>query len=588
MHQPRRGQSGYGGEPDERDLRAPEVMQADVAEHVSNARMDSPRRIAERCRGHSDSDISCRWCASIPTFLCFDMTTASATNALRGIATLVAVDMRSPTPLYRQIYESCRARILSSELRVGQRLPSSRELARQLGVSRLPVLNAYAQLLAEGYFETRAGNGTFVARSLPVSVRSDIKSGSSGARTPQRPISIRASAIPRYEAPSWADRLGPFQIGQPALQEFPLALWSKVASRCARRLTRGALRYGSPMGLDELRQVVAAYLRTSRGVRCTAEQVMIVSGSQQALDLATRVVLNPGDPVWIEEPGYWLARHVLQGAGVRLVPVPVDVNGLTVDRGVELCRHARAAFVAPSHQFPLGVTMSATRRLQLLDWAQRAGAWIVEDDYDSEYRYDRMPIASLQGLDENARVIYVGTFSKVLFPALRLGYLVIPGDLVERFAAVRQSTDLGVPYETQHTVAEFMRAGHFARHIRRMRAIYADRRRVLVDAIEAELSGSCTVVGADAGLHLSLLMRRPVSDREVAAAALQRKLLLLPLSQSYCGNLSRSGFVLGFGNSPAARIPDAVRLLKASLHETGAFSPSRSSARPSHHARRES
>ncbi|HJZ75372.1 MAG TPA: PLP-dependent aminotransferase family protein [Vicinamibacterales bacterium] len=503
------------------------------------------------------------------------MTTLSAAkDVLRGVATLVAVDTRAATPIYSQIYQSFRARILSAELRAGQLIPSSRELARYLRVSRFPVLNAYAQLIAEGYFEARVGTGTFVARSLPVTVRADTATRATDTPSPLRSISVRTAALPRYAVPYWVNHAGPFQLGQPALDEFPLKIWAALTSRCARRLDCTALRYGNPFGLDDLREVIAAYLRTSRGVRCAAEQVMIVSGSQQALDIATRVLLNPRDRVWIEEPGYWLVRHVLDGAGCRAVPVPVDAEGLDVEQGIDRCRQARAAFVAPSHQYPLGVTMSATRRLQLLDWAHSAGAWIIEDDYDSEYRYDRMPIGSLQGLDADARVIYIGTFSKVLFPALRIGYIVIPVDLVERFAVVRRSIDMCAPYENQRVVADFIRGGHFARHIRRMRGIYADRCRTLIDAIREQLPG-CSIAGAEAGLHVALLLSHDAADREIAAAALQRGVLLAPLSPSYAGTTRRSGFVLGFGTSAAAEIAPAVRVVKQCLSAARALEGTR-------------
>jgi GntR family transcriptional regulator/MocR family aminotransferase len=496
------------------------------------------------------------------------MTTLSSMKSpLRGISTLVAVDKESTTPLYRQIYDSYRARILTSELLGGQLVPSTRELARELGVSRLPVLNAYAQLLAEGYFEARVGTGTFVARSLPQTLSSDVRTAVGHIDRRERPISALALALPPYEEPYWANRLGPFHVGQPALDEFPVRLWSRVVSRCSRNLKVRALRYGSPMGLGELRQVIANYLRTSRGVRCEAAQIMIVNGSQQALDISTRVLLNAGARVWVEDPGYWLVHHVLKGAGCRAVPVPVDTDGLSVAEGIRLCRNGRAAFVAPSHQFPLGVTMSATRRLQLLDWAQRVGAWIIEDDYDSEYRYDSMPIASLQGLDDNARVIYIGTFSKVLFPALRLGYLVIPADLVERFAALRQSVDLCPPHENQVALAEFIRGGHFSRHVRQMRMIYAERRRILVREIERVFADDCTVVGANAGMHLTVLMRGTIKDHEVAARALRRKLLVSPLSIAYLGDTPQQGFVLGFGNTQAGQIREGVRLLKECLRK---------------------
>jgi len=304
---------------------------------------------------------------------------------LRGVAPVVAVDRRLSEPLHRQIYEAFRARVVRGDLRAGQLVPSTRELARELRVSRLPVLDAYAQLLAEGYFETRVGSGTFIAASLPG--RAELFLPPAG----ERRISALAAALPHYE-PSPAT-LGPFQVGQPDLHSFPMEIWSKLLMRHARRVRVKGLQYGDPMGLPELREVLAHYLRTARAVRCDPRQIMIVSGSQQALDLASRVLLNRGASAWVEEPGYWLVHQVLKASGCRAIPVPVDDEGLNVDTGIRRKRKARAAFVAPSHQYPLGVTMSATRRLQLLEWAQRESAWIIEDDYDSEYRYDSMPIA---------------------------------------------------------------------------------------------------------------------------------------------------------------------------------------------------
>ncbi|PZR79322.1 MAG: hypothetical protein DLM52_01250 [Chthoniobacterales bacterium] len=306
---------------------------------------------------------------------------------LRGITGLISVDRRAAKPLQRQIYDSFRGRILGGELRADELAPSSRSLARELRVSRLPVLNAYAQLLAEGYFESRVGSGTFVARSLPIHSPAHAPHPRS-AHEPPRLISSRAEAMPRYENASWAGNLGPFQVGQPDIYSFPMDVWSKLIAGYSRRVQAKGLQYGDAMGLRELRETIAVYLRTARGVRCEARQVMIVSGSQQAIDLTTRVLLDPGAAVWVEEPGYWLVHHALKAAGCRPVPVPVDAKGLDVAAGIKLSRKARAAFVAPSHQYPLGVTMSATRRLQLLEWARRVGAWVVEDDYDSEYRYD--------------------------------------------------------------------------------------------------------------------------------------------------------------------------------------------------------
>jgi GntR family transcriptional regulator/MocR family aminotransferase len=297
-------------------------------------------------------------------------------------------------------------------------------------------------------------------------------------------------------------------------------------------------------------------------LRCNTEQIMIVSGSQQALEITARVLLDPGDRVWVEEPSYRLARAVFVLAGCRIVPVPVDEEGLDVAAGVKLSRKARAAFVTPSHQFPLGVSMSASRRFQLLEWAQDKRSWIIEDDYDSEYRYDSLPIASLQGLDLNARVIYIGTFSKVLFPALRLGYIVIPLDLVDRFISVRRAMDICPPHFYQEVVTDFMSEGHFARHIRRMRILYRDRRSALVDSIHQELGHRVELLGGEAGMHVSVTLPDGSRDREISERASRQKFWLWPLSPSYAGEASRSGFILGFGSTALEEIPLAVRRLK--------------------------
>lgn len=488
------------------------------------------------------------------------MTTANTgTGALRGIPWLIRVERKSPKPLHQQIYDSYRTKITRGELHGGQPVPSTRELARELRISRQPVLNAYSQLVAEGHFETRIGSGTVVATTMPPQARTDGKSGVTAGR---RSISIRAQALPKFERPSWAGHLGPFQLGQPELKTFPIGIWSRLLSRYSRELRAAALQYGNPFGLDELREMLATYLRTSRGVHCRPEQIMIVSGSQQALDIATRVLLDPGASAWVEEPGYWLVHRVLASVGCKPIAVPVDSEGMNIAEGMKLESKARAAFVTPSHQYPLGVTMSATRRFQLLEWADKTGAWIIEDDYDSEYRYDSMPIASLQGLDVSGRVIYTGTLSKVLFPALRLGYIVIPVDLVERFAAVRQAMDICPNHASQAVLANFIKEGHFTRHIRRMRKVYEDRRRVLVAELERQLGLSYEIVGTAAGMHLTLLLGDQVRDTQIADAAVQRKLWISALSLSYVGPFPRQGLVLGFGNTPSTQIPAAVRMLK--------------------------
>ena len=442
-----------------------------------------------------------------------------------GVSPVLAIDRKEAKPLHKQIYDGYRTAIAVRSLRAGQQIPSTRDLSRELKISRIPVLTAYAQLLAEGYFETRVGAGTFVCSSLPDQATRRETNGSGRAavqaKSGLRRVSKRAQLMRKHEIEPWYRGQGAFGLGQPAYDEFPTQIWSSLVTRHSRVKGAASLHYGGPMGYEPLREAICVYLRTARAVKCDPSQVMIVSGSQQALEISSRVVLDPGDAAWIEEPGYWLTRSVLNGAGAKMVPVPVDEEGLNVATGVRMRRKARAAFVTPSHQYPLGVTMSASRRMHLLDWAQQAGAWIIEDDYDSEYRFENMPIASLQGLDSHARVIYIGTFSKTLFPSLRLGYLVLPADLVERFVAVRHALDVTSPYLQQAVLNDFMREGHFARHIRKMRALYHARRTALVESLEREFNGELEIWGAQAGMHLvaELPENREWDDVAIATAA---------------------------------------------------------------------
>lgn len=315
-----------------------------------------------------------------------------------GVSPVIALDRRSSQPLHRQLYEGFCTAILGRHLRPGQRVPSSRALPLELRVSRISVLNAYAQLLAEGYFQAREGSGTFVSRSLPDQWMSAERGDnvSPTFRSVPRLVSRRSVLLPPYKPAPRANKWGAFIVGQLAFEHFPFQVWSSLLNRHVRNIRVNSLHYGDPMGSDSFRATIADYLRTARAVKCDASQIIILNGTQQALELCARVLLDPGDRVWIEDPGYRLARHVFVMAGCRLVPVSVDEEGLNVAEGIRLSGKARAAFVTPSHQFPLGVTMSVSRRLQLLDWAQRSGAWIIEDDYDNEYRYESMPIASLQ------------------------------------------------------------------------------------------------------------------------------------------------------------------------------------------------
>lgn len=489
-----------------------------------------------------------------------------------AVPPLIALDRTSLKPFHRQIYDAFRTMILQHRLQAGQQIPSTRVLAGELGISRIPVLSAYAQLLAEGYFESRKGAGTFVASSLPdqpVNGNAGERSGSGDLG----PIVVSqvSQSLPTG-TPPWSLGAGAFSVGQLAYDHFPFRAWSEIVTRRVRKVRANSMNYGDPMGLREFREVISSYLRTSRAADCEASQIMVVNGSQHALDLSARVLLDPGTPVWIEDPSYGLMRRALALSGCRLVPVPIDQEGLDVAAGIRLCPHARAAYVTPSHQYPLGATMSAARRLQLLDWAHNSGSWIVEDDYDSEYRYESMPIASLQGLDRGSRVIYIGTFSKTLFPSLRLGYMVIPPSLVDRFKAVRRASDLCPPQLYQEALADFITEGHFARHVRKTKLIYGERRSALVEALRKEFGREFEVLGAEAGMHLVVTLPPGIDDQEVSIRAAREGLWLWPLSTAYIGSDVRQGFVLGFASTQAADMPRQVRRLRACISLEGVTS----------------
>ncbi len=480
---------------------------------------------------------------------------------------VIAMDRRSTRPLHVQIYRALRDAITRGSLRAGQRVPSSRAMSAELNVSRITILNAFAQLLAEGYFETRKGAGTFVSRALPEQL---LQCKQPMAARPQkasgpRAIARRALLCPVEPAPPWVAGLGAFAVHQPAFDEFPFAVWSRLVTYHSKGPSARAIHCIDPMGSRRFREAICGYLRTARAVQVEPEQVMVVSGSQQALHLTASVLLDPGDAVWMEEPGYRLARNVFAAAACRPVAIPVDEEGLNVAAGMRRCAHARAAYVTPSHQYPLGSTMSARRRVQLLNWAQSHGAWVIEDDYDSEYRFASAPIASLQGLDTNSRVIYIGTFSKVLFASLRLGYMVLPPDLVERFAALRYTMDIFAPYLYQEVIADFMREGHFDRHIRRMRLLYNDRRRALVEQLRQTFGNTFEIRGAEAGMHLAAAFRTDRDDVAISRRAAARGLWLWPLSRSYAAGTPRKGFILGYGNVAPQAMPASVEKLRLAM-----------------------
>ncbi|MGO8948836.1 MAG: PLP-dependent aminotransferase family protein [Ktedonobacterales bacterium] len=485
--------------------------------------------------------------------------------------TEIVLDQQAAAPLYKQLYQRLRKAILSEQLEAGARLPSTRTLASELGVSRNTTAMAYQQLLLEGFIESRVGDGTRVARLavMPTPQRR-------GAQDEPRPPGTEAATagFSRRGALLWQTpylndsdeidspaRLSAFRAGQPDLDQFPYELWARLVARRARKSLRTAAGYQGAPGYYPLREAIAARIGITRGVYCSPEQVIVTAGSQGALDLAARVLLDPGDPAWIEDPGYLGARGALLGAGAKLVPVPVDLEGMDVETGRQISREAKLASVTPSHQFPTGVTMSLRRRLTLLDWARDVGAWILEDDYDSEYRFSGRPLEALQGLDHSGRVLYIGTFSKVLFPALRLGYLIVPAKMVEGFLAARRFIDVHVPLLEQMALSDFLAEGHFARHLRRMRRLYVERRETLIDELQRTLGDILDIAVPEAGMHLVAWLPPGDDDRTVAVQAAACGLEVAAISRFSLQPKERGGLILGYSGASRAELRAAVRKL---------------------------
>jgi GntR family transcriptional regulator/MocR family aminotransferase len=482
----------------------------------------------------------------------------------------IALDSNRKIPMYRQLYEWFRGAILAGQLRPGQRVPSTRNLAAELKVSRIPVSTAYEQLYAEGYLETFVGAGTCVARSIPdEALKPAIAEIQDASRQVSKSKALRKVSrrvtLMRVPAQTWSNKLVAFRVSLPALEHFPNKVWSKLVNRHSRKPTRQLMAYGDAKGYVPLREAIAEYLGAARAVRCLPSQILVTTGSQQGLQLSAQVLLDANERVWIEEPGYPGARQALAMAGAQLVPVPVDHEGINVAEGIRRARGAHAVYITPSHQYPLGVTMTAARRMLLLNWAARSGAWIIEDDYDSEYRLGGRPISSLQGLDTDARVIYVGTFSKVVFPALRLGYVVVPWDLVEAFSTARDATDQFSSTLYQAVMTDFIREGHFSRHIRRMRMLYLQRRTALVQAIHERMGDQLQVIGADAGMHLVALLPPGVSDVAISRKAAAMGISAMPLSSCYAKAPVRGGLILGYGGTDARQIRDGIGKLRMSI-----------------------
>jgi GntR family transcriptional regulator/MocR family aminotransferase len=471
------------------------------------------------------------------------------------------VERTDGAPLFRQIYLQVRAAILARRLRPGAKLPSSRALADELGVARTSVVQAFEQLLAEGYVVGRIGAGTFIASDLPEPVDGARRRRAARPARPAPPIPARPFPQFAEAIVEGADR--PFNAGRSLVDARTVEIWRRLTIRSCRDFDPVHLGYSDARGLPELREAVAEYLRAARAVRCAPDQILITSGTQHGIDLAMRVLLSPGDTVWVEDPGYPMTHGALAAMGLRLAPVPVDAQGIDVAAGIRRAPAARAAFVTPSHQFPLGVVLSMARRLELLAWARETGAWIVEDDYQSEFRYGGRPLAALQGLDDAERVIYVGTFNKALFPGLRLGYLVVPRPLLRDMVGARHLMDRQPSTLHQSVVAAFLREGYFSAHVRRMRELYRGQRDALVETLRRRAGDALDVALPDQGMHLLARLAKGLSERAIARAALDRGVVVRPLSPMYREAPSRAGFLLGFTGYPKAVIVPAAAKLAA-------------------------
>jgi GntR family transcriptional regulator / MocR family aminotransferase len=467
-------------------------------------------------------------------------------------------------PLFRQVYLGLRKAILSGTFRANNRLPSTRDLADQLDISRTVVLMAYDQLLAEGFVTGRGGSGTYVTKDLSSnrlvtpkkSIKFQLSNFGSAAAEAAASLDSRGRRLPshRYDFA--------FGRSESDIETFPFETWRRILMRRARKASVFELDYGPAAGSLALREAICSHLRRSRAVVCDASDVIVVNGSQQGLDLIVRVLLERGDRVAIENPSYQGTKEILLAAGVRLLPVPVDRDGLIP---AKLPEDARICFVTPSHQFPTGAILTLARRLALLDWAKRKNAVIVEDDYDGEFRYEGQPLESLQGLDAEGRIIYVGTFSRTVFPSLRVGYLIVPKSLTAAFTAAKWLNDQHTATLEQQTLAEFITTGAYERHLRRVRRRNTARRSALLDSIEKYLGDRVEVTGDGAGAHVVLWPRQRVSEESIVAKAASRGVGIYGISRYFLKRPSRTGIMLGYSRMRENEIREGIRRLSEIL-----------------------
>jgi GntR family transcriptional regulator/MocR family aminotransferase len=460
------------------------------------------------------------------------------------------------------LYAQLRLAIIEGRLRPGTRLPASRDFANQHGLSRGTVVSVFERLQVEGYVSCRVGSGTRVNRIKPVAPVQTTNS--------KPPVYIRR-VISDYVRPKpWIglvarEGVRPFSMGDPAIAEFPAELWGKIAARRARTFRSWLQTHDDGRGYRPLRQAISDYLSSSRGVRCSSDQVIVVSGVQQALDLLARLLLKQGDPVWMEDPGYFGATIAFGNAGAQIMPVPLDERGLSVSAGLRTSRHAKGAYVTPAHQFPLGMTMSLERRMSLLKWASDTGAFVIEDDYDSEYRFGGRPIAALQSLDRNSTVIFIGSFNKLLFPSLRIGYVVLPPSLVDLFMAFRYRTDFHNLSVDQVVLCDFIADGHLGRHLRRMRDLYASRLAALIDGGKRYLKGSLEISDVRAGLYTAAFLKNGMTSGQAEKAAATHDVEVAALDRYTLKSADPKGVLLGFAAFDEAMIRAGLIKLAAAL-----------------------
>lgn len=484
----------------------------------------------------------------------------------------IELDRASAIPLYRQLYLQIRKQILNGRIQGGVRLPSTRTLSNELGLSRITILNAFDQLIAEGFLASRTGAGTYVG--------TEWESRGSEPEQPQPPprlsdlsqsmLSLRSDHFRGVSYTDW-DPATPtsFLPSHSTYEAFPQAIWRRLMNQHLLKPTKAMLGYGELQGLQALRSAIAEYVFDARGIDCDAGQVVIVSGAQQAFNLLGMLLLNPQDSVWMEDPGHIAARIALQAQGARVTALRVDEHGIDVEQGLRECPEARLVFCTPSRQHPLGVTLSYARRQALIDWAAQQQSWIIEDDCDSEFRYSGRLLPALYALDQMARVIYVGTFSKVLFPSLRLGYVILPPALVEPFCTLRAVMDRSPPTLLQATTADFMAQGHFIGHIRRMRALYKARQQALIAQLEQHMGGFFTLTPADAGMHLIAWLPPELNDADVARQLAEHGIHTYPLSDYSIQHAQPPALLIGFAGTPENQAAARVQALAQALRTLG-------------------